>query len=130
MRTDRNLGPVFLELLDQALDELFTVSFLVHIDKVDNDNTTHVPKLELSRYFAGRFNVGIEIVFFLVIRSDVACRVHIDKGSRLGIIYHQSSPPTHPHSAVGSFFNLLLHFKSVEYWAPFPVVFNPLPQFG
>ena len=73
-------------LLHRFLDLATTTAF-VHIDEVDNDQSTQISQTKMTTYLASCFEVGIESGFFLTRCTGRAARVDIDRGQGLCAVY-------------------------------------------
>ena len=54
---------VIPEMIFQSLVNHLPVLLNLHIDKIDDDDPSDIPKLELIDYFLGSLEVGPEVVF-------------------------------------------------------------------
>ena len=56
---------VALHLLGHHVEEFLAVLSLVHVHKVDNDNTSHIPESQLAGDFLGALNIDLQGGIFL-----------------------------------------------------------------
>src|SRR5471030_632085 len=63
--------------------------FVIHIDKIDNDDAAEITQPQLSRYRLGSFNIGIKYSLIEITVSDKGTGINIDGRHGLGLIDNQ-----------------------------------------
>ena len=59
-------GFVFFERVPESIVDFLAIGFLLHVDKVDDNDAAHVSKAELAHHFLGRFQIGPDNGLLLV----------------------------------------------------------------
>ena len=63
------LGPVFLHVLTHAFIELLPVFRQIHVDEVNDDNSSHITQAQLACQLVGCSQVNLQSIGFLAIFS-------------------------------------------------------------
>jgi len=84
-------GAVLAQRIAQAVFHFAAVLRLFHVDEVDHDQATQVAQAHLARHFVGGFQVGAGGGFLDVAALDGACRVHVHRDQRLGVVDHDGA---------------------------------------
>ena len=103
---------------------------IVHIDKVDNDDTAQVAQPKLAGNRRGRLKVGFENGLFKVAVTHIAAGININGGHCLGGVNHQITTGFQLHLATQGFLDLILDTVEIKDGALTWVVLNPLNGIG
>ncbi len=98
----------------QAVFDLAAVLALVHVDEVDDDQTTQVAQAHLARYFVGGFEVGAGGGLFDVAALDGARRVDVHRHQRFGVVNHDGAARGQLHGAGVGRFDLVFDLEARE----------------
>ncbi len=111
---DVGLGLVPPQGLLERLEDLVPVLRLLHVDEVADDDAADVPEPELVDDLLGGLHVDLGDRLLEALLPDVAPRVHVDGGERLGLVDDQVAAALEPHLALGGPADLLLDAVAVE----------------
>ena len=112
---DVGLGLVAPQRLLQGLEDLLAVLRLVHVDEVDDDDAADVAEPELVDDLLGRLDVDLGDGLLEALLADVAPRVDVHGGERLGLVDDDVAAALEPDLALPSPLQLLLDPEGVEH---------------
>ena len=107
-------GAVLAQRVAQAVFHFAAVFRFVHVDEVDDDQAAQVAQTHLAGHFVGGFQVGAGGGFFDVAAFDGACRVHIHRHQRFGVVDHNRTARGQGHGAGVSGFDLVFDLEAAE----------------
>ena len=109
------LGLVGGHQLVHLLIEQLTVRSLVHIDKVDDDDTAQIAQTQLPGDFACSGQIDIESrLLLIVLRLGAIARIDVDDVHRLRVLDNQVSAPAQRHVLGEERLDLLRNVEIVE----------------
>ena len=80
-------GSVLLHVLAHAFVEQLTILGQFHVDKVNDDDATHIPESQLACQLVGSSQVGLEGIGLLtVLFLDTRTAVHIHYMHRFSVL--------------------------------------------
>lgn len=115
------LGTVLLHVLAHALIEQLSVFGKIHVDEVDNNNTSHVSEAQLSCQLISSAEVNIQCICFLTFLTSSVATVYIDNVQGLGVLDDEISTVLVVNNTTKASFNLLGNAEIVEDIRPLPV---------
>ena len=83
---------VTIHQLTHIVVELLLVAFVVHVDKIDDDNTSDVPQTKLVNQLVRCEHVKLEGVLFLVLEQFLAAGVDINGEQCFGFLDDEVAP--------------------------------------
>src|SRR5690606_12882180 len=86
---DAGFHAIFTQRLLQGVQHATAVVFIIHIDKVDDDNTAQITQAKLACDGLRRFYIGIKDGVIEVAMADKRAGVDVDGGHRFGLINNQ-----------------------------------------
>src|SRR6056300_171369 len=114
-----------LHLSAHLLVYRFAILCAVHINEIDNNDSTHVTKTQLTCYFFRCQKVylqGIGLLIFRSIRS--VARVDIYDVHSFGMLNDQISSLGHAYRTTECTFDLTIHTSKLKQWHLSIVMFN------
>ena len=123
-------GTVLAQGVAQAAFHLAAVAALVHVDKVDHDQTAQIAQAHLACYFVSGFQVGAGGGFFDIAAFDGARRVHVHADQRFGVVDHDGAAGRQVHGAGVGRFNLVLDLEAGKQWRVVTVALDPCGVLG
>ena len=108
------LGTVLLHVLAHALIEQLSVFGKVHVDEVDNNDTSHISEAQLSCQLIGSAEVNIQCICFLTFLTSSVTTVYIDNVQGLGVLNDEISTMLVVNNTTKASFNLLGNAEIVE----------------
>ena len=108
------LGTVLLHVLAHALIEQLSVFGKIHVDEVDNNDTSHISEAQLSCQLISSAEVNIQCICFLTFLTSSVTTVHIDNMQGLGVLNDEISTVLVVNNTTKASFNLLGNAEIVE----------------
>ena len=108
------LGTVLLHILAHAFIEQLSVFCKIHVDKVDNDDASHISETQLSCQLIGSAEVYIESICFLTFLTSTIAAVYIDNMQSFGVLNDEICTMLVVDNTTKSSFNLLGDAEVVE----------------
>ncbi len=113
-RAELHAGAVLAQGIAQPVLDFAAVAAFFHVDEVDHDQAAQVAQAHLARHFVGRFQVGTRGGFLDVAAADRACRVHVDRDQRFGVVDHDRTTAGQLHHAGIGRFDLVFDLEARE----------------
>ena len=85
---DLSFGLVTLEVLLHSFRHSLLIAAVFHVDKVHDDESTHVTETELTCDFLSGFEIGLDDDAVEVFGAFVSAGVDVDGDERFGLINH------------------------------------------
>ena len=108
------LGTVLLHVLTHALIEQLSVFGKIHVDEVDNNDTSHISEAQLSSQLISSTEVNIQCICFLTFLTSSVTTVYIDNVQGLGVLDDEISTVLVVNNTTKASFNLLGNAEIVE----------------
>ncbi len=94
---------------------LSLITFVLHVDEVDDDQSTQVAKAHLAGDFHGRFHVGLQNeVFSILTVTLVTTCVDVDRNQGFRFLHHDLATGRQKHSTHEGLFDLTFHVETFE----------------
>ena len=87
---------------------------VLHIDKIDDDDTAQIPQTQLAGDDLGCFKIGFKNGVVKTAYPDESSRIDIDGGQRLGLIDNEISAGFQVNPSGQGFFNFIFHSVKIE----------------
>src|SRR5690606_33935692 len=107
-------GAVHFQSFAHAVFHFALIAHRLHVDKVDNHQTTHVAQAQLTSDFIGSFQVGLQGCLFDVSAFGCAGGVDVDSHHGLGHINHNGAAGWQLHFTLEGSLNLAFNLIAVE----------------
>ena len=111
---DLDARAIHLHGIAQALFDIALVLGGLHVDEVDDHQSTDVTDTQLPGDFVGRFQVGVGGGGFDITAARAACRVDVDRHQRLGVIDNQAATGGQLHLVGIGRFDLVFDLEARE----------------
>ena len=108
------LGTVLLHVLAHAFIEQLSVFGKIHVDEVDNNDTSHISEAQLSCQLISSAEVNIQCICFLTFLTSSVTTVYIDNVQGLGVLDDEISTVLVVNNTTKASFNLLGNAEIVE----------------
>ena len=108
------LGTVLLHVLAHAFIEQLSVFGKIHVDEVDNNDTSHISEAQLSCQLISSAEVNIQCICFLTFLTSSVTTVYIDNMQGLGVLDDEISTVLVVNNTTKASFNLLGNAEIVE----------------
>ena len=108
------LGTVLLHVLAHALIEQLSVFGKIHVDEVDNNDTSHISEAQLSCQLISSAEVNIQCICFLTFLTSTVAAVYIYHVQGLGVLDDEISTVLVVNNTTKASFNLLGNAEIVE----------------
>ena len=108
------LGTVLLHVLAHAFIEQLAVFGKIHVDEVDNNDTSHISEAQLSCQLISSAEVNIQCICFLTFLTSSVTTVYIDNVQGLGVLDDEISTVLVVNNTTKASFNLLGNAEIVE----------------
>src|SRR3954470_11972691 len=112
---DRHASAIAGERLPELVEDGVAMFFTVHIDEIDNDDSTQVSKPQLACDDLRRFEIGLEYGVVETAAANEPAGIHVDSGKRLGLIDDEITAGLEIDAACQRFFDLILDAIEIEY---------------
>lgn len=107
-------GAVFFQRFLQLAFDRLVVALIVHIDKVDHDQTGHVAQAKLAGDFLCRFQVGLQRGFLDMALPRGFAGVHVDGDQGLCLVDHNGAAGTKQYGRVVDRRQLVFNLIALE----------------
>ena len=101
------LGTVLLHVLAHAFIEQLSVFGKIHVDEVDNNDTSHISEAQLSCQLISSAEVNIQCICFLTFLTSSVTTIYIDNVQGLGVLDDEISTVLVVNNTTKASFNLL-----------------------
>ena len=108
------LGTVLLHVLAHAFIEQLSVFGKIHVDEVDNNDTSHISEAQLSCQLISSAEVNIQCICFLTFLTSSVTTIYIDNVQGLGVLDDEISTVLVVNNTTKASFNLLGNAEIVE----------------
>ena len=125
-----NACPVLAQCVAKAVFYIAAILAFVHVDEIDDDQTTQVAQAHLAGHFVGGFEVGAGSGFFDVTALDGAGRVHVHRHQGFGVVDHDGAARRQLHGAGIGRFNLVFDLKAAKQRRVVAVALHAWREFG
>ena len=113
---DAGFHAVLTQRLLQRVQHATAVIFIVHIDKVDDDNAAQITQAKLTRDGLRRFDVSVEDGVIEVAMADKRAGVDVDGGHRFGLIDDQIATRFQLNLTLQRTLDFVFNVIEVKYW--------------
>ena len=97
------------------VENLSLITFVLHVDEVDDDQSTQVAKAHLAGDFHSRFHVGLQNEIFSILAVTlVTAGVDVDGNQGFRFLHYDLSTRRQHHSPHKGLLNLSLDIESLE----------------
>ncbi len=105
---------VEMKRVAQALFDGALVLAFLHIDEVNDDQAAQIAQAQLAGHFVGGFKIRAHGGFFDVGAAGRACRVHVNRHQRFGVIDDDRATRRQLNRARICRFDLMLDLETRE----------------
>ena len=108
------LCPVDFHTFLHFIEQFLAIFRLLHIDKINDDNPSHIPQLQLPSHFFGCCQIDFKGIRFLIVpQFGPVTAIHIDHMESLRMFDNQIGSVFKGNRLSQRRFDLLIHTKMV-----------------